>query len=187
MNKKVLYITIASLIVSLSIAAVGINAQSSIDLEANNLDPNQCPTQQRNNIDNLKFEFLSYIEDQVESAELNSNRIHNIFDRYRRFQEDLNRVSSVALVYKWSRQSDSINSNKYCMMYAQTTLVEVRSALLDTYSQVLERKKSYLLNERLDSILNQFDDVQDDLHEVRNNINEFNDLFPCYLDQCIGG
>lgn len=180
-TKKYLIAIFIGLVVFTAIHAV--SAQSSGTVSSDQ-PLASCPSIIIQQGENLKNNFYSYIEAQAESAEPSSNRIGNIFDRYRDFQQDFSGLAGRNFLYS-TDQTGSSTLQIACAAYYDQTMSLVQEVLVETYQQVLARKQFYVLNEKFDSILGQMDELQEEFHTSRSNLNQFHDEFSCFLTQCI--
>ena len=171
--RLVIYLTLLSLVLG-----QGVNA---VDIQ--NVNAGVCPDFIVLDAEQLKTEFYKQLEEQNESAEPSSNRIGNIFSAYRDFQKRLKDITGQNFIYQQTTAGNT-DLGAACLIYYRNTDAIVKEVVTQSFQQVLERKGTFRLNERFDSILDKMDELQEEYHDTRVNINNFHDKFPCFVSKC---
>ena len=182
MNKIISFIAILGLAAGLGLSASKFEqtqAQVSVDSTRN-----ECPPEITNQISELKAEFYISLEAQLESPELNSERLHDVYQDYYNVQTNINEYANSAIV-DIDGLEDSTIAQQNCRNIIDAELNEISTVFAQYVGEIGTRKRNFILLEKYDGINDQLKEVQEQLHDVRQNINQFHDQLPCIVDQCI--
>jgi hypothetical protein len=155
------------------------NPEPQVQLTAEDEVATSCPVTIEG-LANIKVnEFYLQLEPQLESANFNSESLNFIFKAYRDTQNELSRIRK--------RQLDSISESarQFCITSLAEKSDQLRYVFIQTYIQITNRKRDFLLLEKYDSLNSQLEDLQEEMNSFESDIENFNDLLPCFATQCV--
>jgi hypothetical protein len=156
-----------------------LNEDLSVQLTAEEEVATSCPVTIEG-LANIKInEFYLQLEPQLESANFNSESLNFIFKAYRDTQNELSRIRRRQL----SLLSES--ARQFCLTSLEEKSNQLRYVFIQTYIQITNRKRDFLLLEKYDSLNSQLEDLQEEMNNFESDIENFNDLLPCFATQCV--
>jgi len=177
MKNKYLILTIGILAIGLSVSAVSeTNAQITGEI---------CPQGVIDEIQDVKIQFYNSLEAQLESADLTSERLHDVYEDFRNTEERIRGLTRRRPDLQPGDISTSIGAVEQCQEVIQSQLDEIRTVFTTFASEVSSRTRNYLLIEKYDQINDKLQLLQEELHDTRQDINTFHDQLPCFTDRCI--
>ncbi len=146
--------------------------------------PSECPAEIIGDMLEEKADFYESIEAQVESPDLNSERLHDMYEDLRDVESSLRNIARRTTVNR-AGNLDTRRVNQVCQSVLRANLDEVREIFVRYISEVAIRKRNFVFIEKYDAINAGLQDLQEDFHDVRSDINTFHDQFTCYIEECI--
>lgn len=151
------------------------------------LEPNnECPVLRLNRILQVKVDFYVKLEEQLESADLTSERL---FDLYLDLSDAQGRIRNIATNTIGVDLEDSSTEGpavtQTCLLYAESQLNEMEQVFSEYLSQVTTRTRNYLLLEKFDGMNENLRDLQESFSDIQLNISEFHDQLPCFVTKCV--
>lgn len=145
-----------------------------------------CPAARLNRIQQVKINFYVKLEEQLESADLTSERL---FDLYLDLSDAQGRIRNIATdtlgVDVGASSSEGSAVAQTCLLYAQTQLSEMEQVFNEYLNQVTTRTRNYLLLEKFDGMNEDLRDLQETFQDIQLNISEFHDQLPCFVTKCV--
>lgn len=146
----------------------------------------ECPVQRLNRIQEVKIDFYVKLEEQLESADLTSDRL---FDLYQDFNEAQTRIKNIATNTINLDLEDSSGEgaaiNQTCLLFANSQVDEIEQVFNEYLNQVTTRTRNYLLLEKFDGMNEELRDLQETFRDIQSNLSEFHDQLPCFVSQCV--
>lgn len=178
MIKKISQIAVPTIIL-IAILSASINAQ-----QGQNDEAQACPDSINEDVTELKIDFYTTLETQLESADLNSERIHDLFEDYHDSLDELSEIASRNITNPNGVVSSTI-SNLTCRNMLEVAENEIESIFIEMIRQVGTRKRNFLLLEKYDQINGQLQTLQETVNDIRSDINTFDDQLPCIIEECV--
>jgi len=144
-----------------------------------------CPGYISNSIISAKMEFYINLERQLESPELTSDRIFDLFEDYSLLRRRMQNFART--VPGDSRRDNARIQNQIisCQTLVRGQFVEINQ-VFDLYlSKSANLKRNYILTERYDSINEKLDATQVDLQSLNQDLKTFSNNFLCFTDYCL--
>ena len=129
--------------------------------------------------------FYQEAEAALKTANLNSESLNYIFKQYRTAQQALSRLERISTNPGITSDLEAPNIATTCPEIFRNIKVQFRYAFLQFYTQTASQKKDILLFEKYDSINQQFENTQENIRSINSNINQFDDLLPCFVTSWI--
>lgn len=146
----------------------------------------ECPAQRLNRIQTVKVDFYVKLEEQLESADLTSERLLDVYQDFSDAQIRINDIATNTIALNLDAGTTEGSAvAQTCLLYAQTQQAEMELVFKEYLSQTTTRTRNYLLLEKFDGMNNELRDLQETFQDIQLNLSEFHDQLPCFVDQCI--
>jgi hypothetical protein len=184
-----IFLLTSVLAIAVSVSAQDIPAPASGNQEDLSPAPT-CEDRYQVLIRNSILAFYEITDNTLQSANQQSEILNYLFKQYRQTQAELTLIKKEAnrqISNKLTEPKDSEEAagTQACLPIIDQIKSELRFVFLDTYSQVASRKRDIVLFEKLDSINSQFEPAQDNIQSITSDLNQFNDLLPCFVTSCV--
>jgi len=178
MNKKFLVISLL-LLLSTSIFFV-----SNIHAQADSPSVS-CPVTISNSILNIKVSFYESLEAQLESPELTSDRIIDLFQDYQQVRTDMKRYAN--RVPASNNDDPKVISARIanCQIIVRSQFAEINDVFDQYLSQTAISKRNYILIEKYDSLNEKLDQVHDNIVKLDSALSTFNNQLLCFVPFCL--
>lgn len=143
-----------------------------------------CPATIQLQMRAIQSQYFVDLEAVLESPELTSGQLNDLYQDFIKLKEDLRRVSDIPVIQLESSVSNtSVEQNcseDYAFIVDQT-----QNVFVEYVSQITARKRTFVLNEKYDQITEGLTEVQELLHSIETDFSTFETQLPCIIEECI--
>jgi len=149
--------------------------------------PNElCPNNISQGIYQLKVDFFTSLEAQLESPELSSDRLFDVYEDYKTVTQAMKTLSrQLPEVKAGNDQAKTVTVINNCQLVLNSQYSELNHVFEQYLTQMALRKRNFILTEKYDAINLRLQSTQEKLHALDANLGTFNNQMLCFIDTCL--
>ena len=195
MKNSFLKLSIAILLITLLIGVQNIvsaqeqeepaSSDSVSQQEPTQITDDTCPESVLTKFNSYRDIFYVELEALLETNSVNTNLIARANELISLSENQILNLSASTFVNTSEEAETTTRINRACQAYSDIVLNQMTDTYFDFVIQNASRKRNFILQEKLDHINDKFVEMQNQVNEVQDALNQFDDQLPCFVEECI--